>query len=386
MTKPFEFATANRIIFGAGTVSQVPALAASLGSRALVVAGRSIDRAQPLFDGLADAGVAAATFQVTGEPKIADAQAGVAAAREAGCDVVIGLGGGSVIDAAKAISGLLTNTGDVLDYLEVIGKGMPLTEEPAPYIAVPTTAGTGAEVTRNAVLASPEHRVKVSLRHPLMLPTVAVIDPELTLSMPPSVTAATGLDAFTQSLEPYVSHLANPLTDAVCREGMARAAKSLRRAYTNGDDLEARTDMAITSLCGGLALANAKLGAVHGFAGPLGGMFPAPHGTVCACLLPHVMRVNVRALRDRAPDSPSLARYDEVARIVTGSTAATAADGVAWVEALCTDLEVPPLSSFGITPTDYSLAIEKSRNSSSMKGNPLVLTDVELEEILQAAG
>jgi alcohol dehydrogenase class IV len=386
MTSPFEFATANRIIFGAGTVSQVPALAASLGTRALVVVGRSVERAQPLLDGLAEAGVGAATFQVTGEPKIADAQAGVAAAREADCDVVIGLGGGSVIDAAKAISGLLTNTGEVLDYLEVIGKGMPLTEDPAPYIAVPTTAGTGAEVTRNAVLASPQHRVKVSLRHPLMLPTVAVVDPELTLSMPPSVTAATGLDAFTQSLEPYVSHLANPLTDAVCREGMARAAKSLRRAYTTGDDLEARTDMAITSLCGGLALANAKLGAVHGFAGPLGGMFPAPHGTVCACLLPHVMRVNVRALRERAPNSPSLTRYNEVAQIVTGSPNATATDGVAWVEALCTDLAVPPLSSFGITPADYSLAIEKSRNSSSMKGNPLVLTDAELEEILQAAG
>ena len=382
----FEFATANRIVFGAGTAAKVPAIAAELGSRALVVAGRSIDRAAALIDGLNAAGVATATFQVTGEPKITDAQAGVAAARKANCDIVVGFGGGSVIDAAKAISGLLTNTGDALDYLEVIGKGQPLTEEPAPYIAVPTTAGTGAEVTRNAVLASPEHRVKVSLRHPLMLPTVAVIDPELTLSLPPAVTAATGLDALTQSLEPYVSHLANPLTDAVCREGMTRAAKSLRRAYMHGDDLAARTDMAITSLCGGLALANAKLGAVHGFAGPLGGMFPAPHGTVCACLLPHVMRVNVAALRQRQPDSPSLSRYDEVARILTGDPQAVAQDGVEWIQSVCDDLNVPPLSSFGITAVDYPLAIEKSRNSSSMKGNPILLTDEELHDILESAG
>ncbi len=243
-------------------------------------------------------------------------------------DLVVGMGGGSVIDAAKAIAALLTNPGDPLDYLEVIGRGLPLANACAPMMAIPTTAGTGAEVTRNAVLASPAHRVKVSLRSASMLPDVAIVDPELTLSMPPAVTAATGLDALTQCLEPFVSHLATPLTDGFCREGLARAARSLRRAYHHGSDVAARRDMALASLCGGLALANAKLGAVHGFAGPIGGMFDAPHGAVCARLLPLVMTANVRALEERSPNSPALVRYAEVAKIVTGDADASIADGV----------------------------------------------------------
>ncbi len=381
----FEFATATRIIFGPGTLREVGPIAAQMGSRALVVTGRTRARATPLLDALTAQGIDIVTFSVAGEPTTEVARLGTQRAREADCDMIIGFGGGSVLDTAKAISALLTNGGVPLDYLEVIGRGQPLTRPSAPCIAIPTTAGTGAEVTRNAVLASPEHRVKVSLRSPLMLPRLALVDPELTYTLPPEITASTGLDALTQVMEPYVSKRANPLTDALCREGMRRAARSLRRAYGQGDDAAAREDMALTSLFGGLALANAKLGAVHGFAGPMGGMFPAPHGAICGRLLPHVMAVNVRALQERLPGSEALRRYDEIARILTGSASATAADGVAWVQELCDALQVPPLASYGITPEDFPILIEKASIASSMQGNPIKLTPDEMREILTRA-
>jgi alcohol dehydrogenase class IV len=308
---------------------------------------------------------------------------GVQYARENQCDLVIGMGGGSVIDAGKAIAALLTNPGDVLDYLEVIGRGQPLTQPPLPYIAIPTTAGTGSEVTRNAVLSSPEHRVKVSLRSPMMLPTLAVVDPELTYSLPPDITATTGLDALTQLIEPLTCNQPNPLTDAICREGIHRAARSLRRAYEYGDDPAARADMALASLLGGLALANARLGAVHGFAGPLGGMFNAPHGAICAALLPHVMAINVAALRARQPDHVALRRYDEIAHILTGSDSAES--GADWVLALTRALNVSGLATYGITEADFDEVIEKSSQASSMKGNPIPLTPDDMRDILTRA-
>ena len=355
-----------------------------MGRRALVITGQSVTRAAEVIDGLGDASLGVTVFHVELEPTTELVRAGVQAGREAACDVVIGLGGGSVLDTGKAVAALLTNSGDVFDYLEVIGRAQPLPLPPLPYIAAPSTAGTGTEVTRNAVLLSPEHRVKVSLRSPLMLPRLAVIDPELTHSMPPGVTASTGLDALTQVMEPFVSNRANPLTDAVCREGLARVARSLRRAYTGGDPA-AREDMCVASLCGGLALANARLGAVHGFAGPLGGMFPAPHGAVCARLLPFVMETNVRALQSRAPDSPALARYDEIARLLTGQATATAAEGVAWVQDLCAALDVPPLGMYGLTADQFPDVVEKSARASSMQGNPILLNADELTAILRQA-
>lgn len=381
----FEFATATRIIFGNGTLGEAGREAAALGRRALVVTGGSRERAARLFDLLDASGMGAVAFQVDSEPTVETALAGVSAAREQGCDLVIGIGGGAAIDAGKAIAALAINSGHPLDYLEVIGKGQTLSQPPLPYIAIPTTAGTGAEVTRNAVLASPEHRVKVSLRSPLMLPRLALVDPELTYSMPPEVTATTGMDALTQVLEPYVSVRANPLTDALCREGMARAARSLQRAYAQPDDAAAREDMALASLFGGLALANAALGAVHGFAGPLGGMYPIPHGAACARLLPYVMDSNIRALREREPDNPALERYTDVARILTGRADAMPEDGAAWVTALCDALDIPRLSDYGIAPSDYADIVEKSARASSMKGNPIRLTDAELAEILERA-
>src|SRR5439155_9899923 len=381
----FEFATATRIVFGAGALRDVGSIAKDFGHRALTVTGRSAGRASSLDRLLGEREVARWSLTVAGEPKIEDVERGVQLARGEGCDLVIGFGGGSAMDAAKAVAVLTTNGGEVMDYLEVIGRAKPLTHPPLPVIALPTTAGTGAEVTRNAVLASPEHRVKVSLRSPLLLPRVALVDPELTYDLPAELTASTGLDALTQLIEPYVSCKANPLTDAICVEGIRRVARSLRRAFGNGADKVAREDMALSSLFGGLALANAGLGAVHGFAAPIGGMFPAPHGTVCAALLPQVMELNVRALRERAPDGESLLRYDAIARLLTGSETATAGDGIAWVRGLCRDLRIPPLRVYGISVDDFSLPVEKSAKSSSMKANPIALTAEELKEILERA-
>lgn len=381
----FEFATANQILFGAGTRRDVPDLAGKLGGRALVIIGTASAQAREVVAELHARGVAAAVYAAKGEPSLASVTAAIDTARAAGCDSVIGIGGGSAIDTAKAVAALVANGGEPLEYLEVVGQGKALTKPSLPVIAIPTTAGTGAEVTRNAVVYVDEQRVKVSLRSPTMLPRVALVDPELTYSMPPGVTASTGLDALTQCLEPYVSSQANPLTDAIAREGLMRAARALPRAYADSEDAGAREDMALASVFGGLALANARLGAVHGFAGVLGGMFPAPHGTICARLLPFVMESNVRALQARAVDSPYLARYDEVARLVTGRADASAAEGVAWVQELCATLQVPGLATYGVTPGDFGEIVTKSKAASSMKGNPIVLTDGELTEILRQA-
>lgn len=381
----FEFTTATRIIYGAGTLDEVAPLAAGFGERALVVSDGDNERSSVLLEQLASQGIESIRFYVDSEPTTAMALAGVSAAREADCDIVIGIGGGSVLDTGKAVAILLTNGGEPLDYLEVIGQGKSITKPAATCIAIPTTAGTGAEVTRNAVLASEEHGVKVSLRSPFMLPRVAVVDPELTYSLPPSVTASTGLDALAQVMEPYVSNQANPLTDAICQQGLLRASRSLQRAYVDGSDAEAREDMTLASLMGGLALANAKLGAVHGFAGVIGGMYPAPHGIICARLLPYVMETNVRVLQARAADSPFLARYEDVARILTGDRQATAADGVNWIHNLCQQLAVPGLAEFGVRSHDFSLVVDRSQKASSMKGNPVALSDDELMRILEQA-
>ena len=376
----FEFATAARIVFGEGTLAEVPAAAASLGRRALLVTGASPDRAAPLA-----ARIECVPFAVAGEPTIGLIRAGTGYARQERCDLVIAMGGGSAIDAGKALAAMLANPGDVLDYLEVVGAGRPLERPSAPFVAIPTTAGTGSEVTRNAVLASHEHRVKASLRSASMLPRLAVVDPELTYGLPRATTASTGLDALTQLIEPYVSVRANPMTDIYCAEGIRRAAGALARACENGADREARRDMAWASLLGGLSLANAGLGAVHGFAAPVGGMFPAPHGAVCAALLPHAVEVNLRALSRRAQESAALRRYEDVARWLTGRPQAGAADGARWLAELVRRLGIPPLRSYGVSAGDIPVLVEKAGHASSMKGNPIALTPEEMREILERA-
>eukprot|EP01116_Phalansterium_solitarium_P019040 TRINITY_DN5209_c0_g1_i1.p1 TRINITY_DN5209_c0_g1~~TRINITY_DN5209_c0_g1_i1.p1 ORF type:complete len:392 (+),score=137.74 TRINITY_DN5209_c0_g1_i1:620-1795(+) len=382
----FEFATATRVVFGTGALKQIGGIVAGFGDRALVVTGKNIERARPLLDLLDAAKIASFTYGVGEEPNVEIANDGLKLARDNSCNVIIGFGGGSAIDTGKAIAAVLANGGDFMDYMEVVGRGKSLTKPSVPFIAVPTTAGTGAEVTRNSVLCSTEHAQKVSLRSLYMLPQVALVDPQLCLSMPPAVTASTGLDAFTQLLESFTSNKSNPVTDALCREGLARAARSLRRAFEHGDDVLAREDMCIASLFGGLALANSKLGAVHGFAGPLGGLFKgAAHGAVCAALLPYVIDVNVQALKARQPGSPYLAKFDELAQIITGNKAATSADGVKWIQDLCAALRVPGLSSYGVTAEHVPKIVDASAKSSSMQGNPIVLTTEELTEILTKA-
>jgi alcohol dehydrogenase class IV len=381
----FEFATAGRVVFGPGTVAELPAAARGLGARALVVTGRDEGRWAAHLDALSAAGLACVTYPTPGEPAIDIVRAGVERARGHRADLVVAIGGGSAIDAGKAIAALAANPGDVLDYLEVVGKGQPLASAPLPVIAVPTTAGTGAEVTRNAVIGVPERRVKVSLRSPLMLPRVAIVDPDLTLDLPPAITASTGLDAITQLIEPYVSSRANPLVDALCREGLWRASLAIRRVYRDGSDRDAREAMSLASLFGGLALANAGLGAVHGLAGPIGGRVTAPHGAICAALLPHVMTANVRALETRAPDHPARQRYDVIAQTLTGREDATAADAIDWIRALVAELDIPSLGTYGLGPADIDTLVEQAQRASSMKANPIVLTAEELQKALKTA-
>ena len=379
----FEFATAGRIIFGQGKVGEVGQLAVQMGKHALVITGSHVERAAGLIQVLEDKGMRVTTFQVRGEPDTRIVAEGSRLARLRRCDVVIGMGGGSVIDAGKAIAALVTNHGDIFDFLEVVGKAQAITRPPLPYIAIPTTAGTGAEVTKNAVLVSKEHGVKVSMRSYMLLPRIVVVDPELTYSMPPHVTANTGLDALTQLIEAYVSLNANPITDGMCREGIMRSARSLEIAYRDGNNAAAREDMAIASLLSGMALANAKLGAVHGFAAPLGGMFNAPHGAICARLLPIVMETNVQALKTREIGSRALKRYDEIAQMITGDGKAKAEKGVEWVRDLCKRLDVEPLSGLGLSRSDIPEIVERAKRASSMKGNPVELTDKELTGILE---
>lgn len=335
-----------------------------------------------------------ARYTIGGEPTVEDAVSATALALRNNCDSVIAVGGGSAMDLGKAVSALMTNSGDVFEYLEVIGQGKAIQHPAAPLIAVPTTAGTGSEATKNAVLKSIKHGRKASIRHDTMLPKVAIVDPMLTVSCPPDVTAHVGLDTMCQVIEPYVSNAANPFTDALCKEAILRASRSLRAAVADGGDLEAREDLAVASVMGGLALANAKLGAVHGYAAVLGGMFEiAPHGAICAALTPHVFRKNAERLAERAALSSDdclsrirLNRFTDVARIITGNREATWEDGVAWLDALVKDVRVPGLGQLcGMSRSEVKAVAEATAEASSTKGNPIALSQADLEDVLHKA-
>lgn len=372
---PFEFATAQRILFGRGRAAELSALAASCGARIALITGASRRHADRLN--------AACVIPISGEPTFDAVRAGVAASRAANADVVVAIGGGSAIDAGKAIAMLLTNDGDPLDYAEVIGAGKPVVNPPAPFIAVPTTAGTGSEVTRNAVLHATEHRVKVSLRSPRMLPRVALVDPELALDLPPGPTAAGGMDALSQLIEPFLSSRANPLVDALCRDGIPRIARALPRAVENGHDLEAREEMALAAMYSGMALANAGLGAVHGLAAPIGGEFGAPHGAVCAALLPGVFEINFLQSMEAGK---KFFTYDGkcslIAKWLTGRSDATPHDAVKWLRAMNARLGIPGLSSYGVRASHARDVAAKAQRANSMKGNPVPLADEALARVV----
>lgn len=374
MELSFTFATASEVLFGNNSVDKVPALLAKMGNRVLLLTGKTQERALALSNKLSEE-TEVFIFKIEAEPDTDVINAGVNFARKNNCNVVIGFGGGSVIDSAKAIAALVPNTGELMDYLEVIGLGKPLLEAPLPLVAIPTTAGTGAEVSKNAVIKSSAHAVKVSLRSELMYPNVAIVDPGLTYSMSPALTASTGVDALTHLLETFVSNTANPFVDMLCRDGLKRISRSLLNAFNNGANVEAREDMAMASVLGGMALANAKLGAIHGFAGPMGGMFAIPHGAVCACLMSAVIEINVEALKAQHKD---VSRFDELAQILTGKDGAKAEDAVAWAGNLVGELQIPSLSKYGITENHFQELVQKAKNASSMKGNPIMLNEEQL--------
>lgn len=384
MTARFDLAVPGDIRFGAGRAAEVPKALSGLGvTHALLVTGTRPDRVAGVRSAIEEAGVGVEIFPVGGEPTVDVVRRGLAALAGAGCDGVVGVGGGSVLDSAKAVAGLGISRSDPLDHLEVVGAGEPLTEPGLPCVAVPTTAGTGSEVTRNAVLAC--GTTKASLRGPQLLPRVAVVDPDLLIGVPRSTVTSSGMDALTQLIEPYLSIRATPVTDALARDGIARSARSLRRACIEGldDDAALRDDLALASLLGGLCLANAGLGAVHGFAGALGARLGAPHGATCAALLPATFDANLTALRDRDCGNPALAKTDDVARLLTGDPDATADDAVAWLGGLVAAVAIPGLATYGAREADLPELAAAARRASSMRANPIELTDDELVEILR---
>jgi alcohol dehydrogenase class IV len=381
----FDFATANRILFGRGTIREIGPSAIAFGKRMLLVTGAPQPTTDEVSQRLKSSGGEVSVWPVLGEPTLPSILEAVRSAQEQKAEIVIGLGGGSAMDTAKAVAVLAVHPGDPTRYLEVVGQGQTLKHSGLVCIAIPTTAGTGAEATRNAVIGIPDRKIKVSLRSAFLLPKLALIDPDLTRSLPPGETAATGMDALTQVLEPFVCTRANALTDGFCRDGLRLAAQSLLAAYLDGDLLSAREDMSLASLYGGLALANAGLGAAHGFAAPLGGLLAAPHGALCARLLPEVMRTNIRALRARAPDSPALERYAEVARICTRQTQALPEEGAEWVRSTVEALHIPRLGHWGLTVSALDAISSQALQASSMKANPVSLTSEELIGILQSA-
>lgn len=378
----FDLAVPSDIRFGAGRLLEAPKVLAGWGARrVLLVTGRSTERAASLLAALADGGIEVTSYAVAGEPTLAVVREGVAAA--GGHDAVVGFGGGSALDVAKAVAVLAVSGADPLTHLEVIGEGRPITGPGLPCLAIPTTAGTGSEVTRNAVLAG--DGVKASLRSPWMLPRVAIVDPDLLAGLPAATIAASGMDALAQVIEPFLSRRASPFTDALARDGIVRSARSLRRAFTDGmTDADVRSDLAVASLFGGLCLANSGLGAVHAFAAALGARLGAPHGAVCAAVLAPALTVNLRAVRERGSQD-ALLRLTELAVLLTGSVDAEPEDVADWVAELTRALQIPGLTAHGLTATDTPEVVAAAQRASSMRGNPLDLTDAEVREILDRA-
>jgi alcohol dehydrogenase class IV len=378
----FDLALPADVRFGAGRVSEVPqALLGLRASNVLVVTGRVTARADHVRSALSEAGISSVAFGVATEPSIDVVRAASRVLAEAGCDAVLGFGGGSALDVAKAAAVLAAAGTDPLDHLEVIGAGHPIIEPGLPCVAVPTTAGTGSEVTRNAVLSGGV--VKASLRSPLLLPKVAVVDPELLIGLPRPVIAASGMDALSQLIEPLLSQRANPFSDALARDGIRRSARSLRRAWENGmDDADVREDLALASLLGGMCLANSGLGVVHGIAAAAGARLSAPHGAVCAAVLAAGVEVNLRALRNRAPEHPALRRAAELAALLTNQREASPDDAVGWLRRLTKVLSIPGLASYGLDETEIATVVADAQQASSMQANPIRLSDPEVSEIL----
>jgi len=377
----FSFTTPTTICFGRGEARRLGDIVSGMGRNALLISGADITRVNDIRVILEQSKIIYTCFSQKGEPTIDQVEQGAKAAQNLGVDLVIAVGGGSVVDAGKAIAALATNPLPAMDYLEVIGGGNPLICPPLPLVVLPTTAGTGAEVTLNSVLSAPDYGIKVSLRSLFMAPDVAIVDPELSVSASPFVTASSGMDALTQLMEAFISRFANPLTDALCREGIKKVAVSLKAAHDRGDDLTARENMSLAALFSGIALANAKLGVVHGIAGPMGGMIPAPHGVICARLLGPCMAMNL-VESERQGFHHVIKKFGEVAFLLTGNAAAIPEDAVEWINKMTQYLPLPALSHYGLNEIHCGQLSTQALKSSSMKGNPVPLTEKNLFDIL----
>lgn len=379
----FDFATTGCIRFGRGRAGEAAQLAAARGHRVGLVHGATAARSDWLAHALEAKGCDVCRIKVAGEPSIETLEPALAALGGADCDVIVALGGGSVLDMGKAVAALLPQTGAPLDYLEIVGSGRTLEKDPIPLIAIPTTAGTGSEATRNAVIGVPGAGRKVSLRDRRMLPAVAIVDPALTDGTPAGVTLSCGLDALTQVIEPYLSNRANPITDALCTRAIPLGAAALQRLMT-AEDPVARDEMAWVSLCGGIALANAGLGAVHGLAGVLGGVTGAAHGALCGALLPHVLRANADRLEERSEAGNRVAWVN--ATLARQGAACDCRNGGAdALEGWAHRAGLPRLSAMGDPADDFQTIAEAARQSSSMRANPVELSTDELVAILRAA-
>lgn len=378
----FSFLTAGEIRFGRGVAIDAAPWVAALGRHVLLVHGARGARAAWLDRALRDAGCAVTALACPHEPDLALIETGVALGRDVAVDVVVSTGGGAALDAGKAIAALIPATRPIMDHLEVVGQGLPLDRAPLPFVALPTTAGTGAEATRNAVIGVPQARRKVSLRDPRMLPNLAIVDPALTDGLPEAQTLASGLDAVTQVIEPYLSRRANLMTDALCRDAIPRGLRALCTVMADSTNAQARDDMAWVSLCGGLALSNAGLGAVHGLAGPVGGMSHAPHGAVCGALLPGVLSANAAAAM---PDSALETRLQEVRNWIASALGCDADDAFGALSNWSSAQGLPRLDAMGVSHSDLPAIAAAAAGSSSMRANPVELTAETLQEILEQA-
>ena len=389
----FELLPTPQLYFGVKQFSKIGFLTNLFGSNALIVASESVfknKRIQSLINEKLDENkIEYQSIFIKGEPDIDQIDKAVKFSIEQKSNVIIGLGGGSVIDAGKAISSINSNGGSAQDYMEVIGKGKKIKKEPLPYIAIPTTAGTGSEATKNAVILSKEHKLKTSIRSPLLLPKIAIIDPELMITLPPNITASTGLDALTQLIEAYTSNKSQPITDALAIMGIKKITESIIRVYEDGTDIQARSDMALGAYLSGVCLANAGLGAVHGFAGPIGGLLNIPHGIVCGALLAPTIEENIRTMISKVPYHHLLEKYVILGNLLVEfpfeSVKESIQNLIGFLTNLSLILNIPKFSSFGLKSELFNTIIQKAMNSSSMKYNPVKLNESQLGSILEKA-
>jgi len=390
----FDLLPTPQIKFGVGRLVELPECLKQLQmTKVLFVGSKSAlnqTRVKEILSELEkNENIAFTTLEVRGEPDTTQVDRGVETGKEFQANGVIAIGGGSAIDLGKAIAGLLTNDGKAKDFMEVVGAGKKITRLPLPFLAIPTTAGTGSEATKNAVILSRDEKVKASIRSELLIPKMAIVDPELMVSMPKAVTASTGLDALTQLIEAYTSTKAQPLTDVLARMGLNRAIKSLVVAFEDGYDISAREDMAFAALLSGICLANAGLGAVHGFAGVLGGKLAMPHGVICGALLPLVIEENIKQMIKEVPFHRALTKYVRLAHLFGEPKSENyKTDALRLIERLkqlTAILKTPKLSSFGLTTKDFEKIIPLAMKSSSMKYNPVPLPEESLYAILQKA-